>query len=180
MFKHLFLIFFSFLFATSYSQLDVVKELMNNKYCLIKVKTGTHVSTCGNLTQFAEANKLKEPEFKMKSIIYDTNNVELKRKIKNLTFKKNDTLLLLDWDLQGNLLPTFCAAQFKFSALDSSIFFYNIQHAKTQKMPLETVELEKKRCFKLLSITDKELILQELDRPDWTGTRTYFLKRLFK
>jgi hypothetical protein len=160
-------------YSVSFSQIDLVTEMVNNKYQLVKVKYKDNSNTLAEYIKAGESMQLKIPCFKMQGFVYDSTNIVQKKSIRGAKYTNKDTLLVYDWDFQCNLLPYYAVCKYKFNKKDSTLTFYKINYFDVPKK-------EKKvtngiRNFKVVNVKKEEIILLDKDNTD--VSRLFFLKK---
>lgn len=156
---------------------DFKTFLRTNKFKLVDIKYNmhSHMEDIDKGYFYTPANNYRS-KMEMKAIIYDTSNVEHVKLLKKLKFKLKDTVLVYDWDLQADAIPTaITASNYKYNKADSSLIFYNaqdiIRHFIIINNPNRPV-----RKFKVILVEKDRFTLLDKDLTD--VKRTYFFKKI--
>ncbi|MGZ4037822.1 MAG: hypothetical protein ACXVPQ_08340 [Bacteroidia bacterium] len=157
----------------SYSQTNLVSELISSNYLLIKMNFRNNPKTLEEFTKIAQSLDIPILSYKMQVIINDTARPEHKRLLKGIRYKQKDTLVVYEWDCQETVAPYGKISKFRYNKSDSVLTFYDTQFYDIPTRHKKYIIGNRK--FKVTGFSKNELVLLDLNYTD--VKRFFYLKR---
>ncbi len=130
---------------------DKVNLLVGKNYITTKIVCGKNQKKLEDNLKIAERDNRPTGKFLMRFFISSKDNDG---------FKKGDTLVEYDWDIQNGMFSYTCVSKYKINLKDSLLVFHNIKY-KLDFPPNN--EKRFKRTFKILKFNENLLVLKDLD-----------------